>query len=98
MRIPSPDALIIEPTLELREANARFSAVLQSGNMPEMKALMFLRKQKAAHLINTGSIQPFGTDKAVPFAYKFKSRDFNRSRLFLFIQFLLFQAPGESRQ
>jgi len=32
-----------------------------------MKASMFLREQKAAHLIITGSIQAFGTDHAVFF-------------------------------
>ena len=45
---------------------------------------MFLRKQKAAHLINTGSIQPFGTDKAVPFAYKFQKPRISRFAAFTF--------------
>ena len=55
---------------------------------------MFLRKQKAAHLINTGSIQPFGTDKAVPFAYKSQEPRISRFAAFtfsfnsLFLEFL----------
>ena len=53
---------------------------------------MFLRKQKAAHLINTGSIQPFGTDKAVPFATKYqKPWDFGFHGFFLSVDTFLFE-------
>jgi hypothetical protein len=60
-----PDAIIIEPTLELREADACHGAIFQIERSPKGWALMDRKEQKAAHLFETGSIHAFGTAFAV---------------------------------
>ncbi|HSU26522.1 MAG TPA: hypothetical protein VLI65_11105 [Pyrinomonadaceae bacterium] len=66
----------------MREANAGFSAFFQMEEMPEMTALMFPSETESRPPDNTGSIQAFGTDHAVPFRPKIFDKKRRRQRRF----------------
>jgi hypothetical protein len=62
------NALIIEPTLELREANVASGAVFHVEERHRMRLQRFDKERFAAHLFRTGSIQALGTAIAVSLA------------------------------